>query len=73
MQRNIYRNEINVEKRKGRVVVGEFKIGSDKVRAIIQKTLKDKDAVETIYGNIVPTNVYSFDLAVEAQKFINAL
>ncbi|MDQ3132417.1 MAG: hypothetical protein M3Q99_16845 [Acidobacteriota bacterium] len=73
MQRNIYKNQINSAKRKGRIVVGEFEIGSDKmVRAIIEKTSFDKDTVETIYGNLFPTAIYSFDHAVEAQKFLNA-
>ena len=68
-----YYFDIKEQWKKRRIVVAEFQFpGNVKMRAIVQKTLKDQQ-VETLYGNVVPTELYSFDNISEAQKFINAV
>ncbi len=76
MPRSIYKTSIKDEWRKHRIVVVEFPVdGNKKARAVAQKVVGRNlyISVETIYGNVVPSDCWSFDNAVDAQKFINEL
>lgn len=73
MKKKVCFSAIKEEWKAGRIVVAEIgNEGNFKARAVIQKTLpKQWGFAETIYGTVKPKELYSFDNAVEAQKFIN--
>jgi len=79
MMREIYLSDIKSEQKKGKIVAVEFQpksspfapSGEKTLRALVQDYKKNSESVETIYGAVFPTKVYSFDKIAEAQKFLN--
>lgn len=69
--RKIEHSEIKTEWNEGLVVAVEYKYPNGRiVRAVVQKVEKD-GTVETIYGNITPTAIYSFKTLTEARTFLD--